>query len=317
MNSAFAARQDFAVKQDRDKLDKLLANAPVLPNVVTRIMALDKDSDDYYDEVLSLASEDPFIAAKIIFLANSAAMAGRSKIETLTQAVVRVGIKQVSTLISSISLTKSFKPTEDSHRNLWLHALQVAVACTKLAQLNQLNGEQAYLAGLLHEIGRFILLATDVEKFNCLSEGLISTSPELVQQEIEIFGLNSIDVTINILETWQIPEIIANAIKAHLLNTIKGYFKPDEFLLTPAIETPEVGENPLEIVLSVADKLSCIIQKNPDLEILEESEIEILIRNDVPDLNDNDLFLPTMALAKSLPAIAEEARELAASLGVS
>lgn len=149
----------FALEQDKQTLDKLLANAPVLPNVVSKMLVLDKESEDYYEDVLSLASEDPFIAAKIIFLANSAALAGRTKIETLTQAVVRVGINQVSTLITSISLSKSFKPTHQSHRNLWLHSLKVAIAATKIAQLNQINGEQAYLSGLLHEIGRFILLA--------------------------------------------------------------------------------------------------------------------------------------------------------------
>lgn len=308
----------FALEQDKETLDKLLANAPVLPNVVSKMLMLDKDSDDYYEDVLSLASEDPFIAAKIIFLANSAALAGRTKIETLTQAVVRVGINQVSTLITSISLSKSFKPTQESHRNLWLHSLQVAIAATKIAQLNQVNGEQAYLSGLLHEIGRFILLATDVEKFNCLPEDLLTTSPELVQQEIEIFGFNSIDVTMNTLSAWHIPDTIANAITAHLLNTIEGYFDPAELLLTtPALDTEETESNSLEAILSVADRLSCVIQQNPDLDTLEENEIEVLIRNDVPDLDNNTLFLPPAALAKSLPVIAKEAKELATSLGVS
>lgn len=102
----------FTLAQERQTLDNLLAKAPVLPNVVTKILVLDKDSDDYYEEVLSLSSEDPFIAGKIIHLANPAALAGRTKIETLTQAVIRVGVNQVSTLTTSISLTKSFKPTQ-------------------------------------------------------------------------------------------------------------------------------------------------------------------------------------------------------------
>lgn len=307
----------FALEQDKQTLDKLLANAPVLPNVVSKMLVLDKESEDYYEDVLSLASEDPFIAAKIIFLANSAALAGRTKIETLTQAVVRVGINQVSTLITSISLSKAFKPTQQSHRNLWLHSLQVAIAATKIAQLNQVNGEQAYLSGLLHEIGRFILLATDVEKFNCLSDDLLSTSPELVQQEIEVFGFNSIDVTMNTLSAWHIPDTIASAITAHLLNTIEGYFDPAELLLTaPALDTAETDSNALEAILSIADRLSCIIQQNSDLETLEEDEIETLIRNDIPNLGNSVLFLPPTALAKSLPTIASEAKELATSLGV-
>lgn len=307
----------FALEQDKQTLDKLLANAPVLPSVVSKMLVLNKDSDDYYEDVLSLASEDPFIAAKIIFLANSAALAGRTKIETLTQAVVRVGVNQVSALITSISLTKSFKPTQQSHRNLWLHSLQVAISAAKIAQLNQVNGEQAYLSGLLHEIGRFILMTSDVDKFNSLSEEFQSTSPELIKQEAEIFGYNSIDVTMNTLRTWHIPDTISNAIVAHLLNTIEGYFDPTELLeTTTALDASNSDSSTLEEILSIADKLSCIIQQNPDIEELEEDEIEVLIRNTVTDLDSNTLFLPPAALAKFLPTVASDAKELAASLGV-
>ena len=308
----------FALEQDKQTLDKLLDNAPVLPSVVSKMLVLDKESDDYYEDVLSLASEDPFIAAKIIFLANSAALAGRTKIETLTQAVVRVGVNQVSSLITSISLTKSFKPTQQSHRNLWLHSLQVAIAAAKIAQLNQVNGEQAYLSGLLHEIGRFILMTSDVDKFNNLSEELQSTSPELIKQEAEIFGYNSIDVTMNTLRAWHIPDTISNAIVAHLLNTIEGYFDPTELLeTTSALDASDTDSSTLEAILSIADKLSCIIQQNPDIEELEEDEIEVLIRNTVTDLDSNTLFLPPAALAKFLPTVAGDAKELATSLGVS
>ena len=221
----------FALEQDKEALEKLLASAPVLPNVVSKMMMLDKESDDYYEDVLSLASEDPFIAAKIIHLANSAANAGRSKIETLTQAVVRVGISQVSSLITSISLTKSFKPTQQSHRNLWLRSLQVALTATKIAQLNQANTEQAYLSGLMHQIGRFILMSSDVEKFDTIPEELITTSPELITKEMELFGFNSVDLTINILKDWQMPDIIANAIAGHLIGTIYDHMDQAELFL--------------------------------------------------------------------------------------
>jgi HD-like signal output (HDOD) protein len=307
----------FRLEQDKNTLDKLLSNTPVLPNVVAKMLVLDKDSDDYYEEVLSLASEDPFIAAKIIHLANSAAHAGRSKIETLTQAVIRVGVNQVSTLITSISLVKSFKPTQQSHRNLWLRALQVALISTKIAQLNQANSEQAYLSGLLHEIGRFILMTSDVDKFNSLPEELVTTSPKLIAHEMETFGFNSIDVTINTLKTWQIPDAISNAITGHLLSIITDSpNRAEYFSSTPGIETPSNNSVVLETILSTANTLSGIILENPELESLDETEIEALIRDALAQ-NTNDLFLPPLALAKVLPLINRDAKELAVSLGVS
>jgi len=308
----------FTLEKDKETLDKLLANAPVLPNVVSKMMMLDKDSDDYYEEVLSLASEDPFIAAKIIFLANSAANAGRSKIETLTQAVVRVGVNQVSSLITSISLTKSFKPTQQSHNNLWLRSLQMALTATKIAQLNKVNGEQAYLSGLLHEIGRFILMATDVEKFNHLPEELIKTSPELVAQEMTLFGYNSVDVTIHILKTWQIPNTIAHAIMGHLLTTVTDPANQTEILLSmPELETPDTPSMDLEAILTISSAICDVIHENPELDTMDEDEIELPILEKLANTETNGLFLPPGALAKALPLISRDAKELASSLGVS
>ncbi|MDX2464685.1 MAG: HDOD domain-containing protein [Porticoccus sp.] len=307
----------FTLAQDRQTLDNLLAKAPVLPNVVAKILVLDKDSDDYYEEVLSLSSEDPFIAGKIIHLANSAALAGRTKIETLTQAVIRVGVNQVSTLITSISLTKSFKPTQQSHRNLWLHSLQVATAATKIAQLNKINTELAYLAGLLHEIGRFVLLVSDIDKFNSLSEDFKTTGISLINEETAIFGFNSIDVTINTLKAWQIPGTITSAIITHLLNTISEHIDPEELLtIMSGIDTSSEASSALEEILSIADVLSMLIQNNPDINTLEESEVEEMVRKALASFSGSDLFLPPAALAKSLIATASEASELASSLGV-
>ena len=160
-------------------------------------------------------------------------------------------------------------------------------------------------------------MTSDVDKFNSLSEEFQSTSPELIKQEAEIFGYNSIDVTMNTLRAWHIPDTISNAIVAHLLNTIEGYFDPTELLeTTTALDASDTDSSTLEEILSIADKLSCIIQQNPDIEELEENEVEVLIRNTVTDMDSNTLFLPPAALAKFLPTVAGDAKELAASLGV-
>lgn len=307
----------FVLQQDRPSLNKLLSKVPVLPTVVSKMLVLDKQSDDYYEDVLSLASEDPFIAAKIISLANSAALAGRNKIETLTQAVVRVGVNEVSTLITSISLSKSFKPTEQSHRDLWLHTLQVALICTKIAQLNQVNSEQAYLSGLLHKIGRFILMTADTKKFATLPTETQITCTELVEQEMAVFGYNSIDVTINTLHVWNIPEAIAHAITLHLLDTVGDHFDTTEVINTvPELQSPDHNIKVLSEVLSVAAALSNIILQHPAIESMDENTIGTLVKSALSKLKKTTLFLPTAALAKMLPTVTQSSTELAVSLGV-
>jgi HD-like signal output (HDOD) protein len=290
-------------------LDDLLSKLPVLPTVVSRMLSLDKESDDYYEDVLSLASEDPIIAAKVIQLASSAAHAGRAEIETLPQAVARVGINQVSSLITSITLTQSFSPTSQLHRNLWVHALQVAVTARKIAQLNRLNAEQAYLAGLLHEIGRFILLMADMDKFNSLEESHLTSNPELLAEESQAFGYTSADVAIAVLSKWCMPEPITVAITHHLKPTVTP-------LNTLNFSTQQAAPATLADVLSVSDSLSLLALQNPAVADQDESEIEPQVVEVLASVESHGLFAAPTFLAKALPGIIEEVRELASSLGV-
>lgn len=291
-------------------LDNLLAKLPVLPTVVSRLLSLDKESDDYYEEVLALASEDPVIAAKIIQLASSAAMAGRASIDSLPQAVARVGVNQVSSLITSISLTKSFTPTSQLHKNLWVHALQVAVTSRRIAQLNRINVEQAYLAGLLHEIGRFILLMADTDKFNELEESHLTSNPALLAAEQEAFGYTSSDVALAVLKKWTMPEPIVVAITDHLKPTAAP-------LETLNFATQKAEPATMADVLTMADRLSLLALQNPDLVDEDESDIEPQVVEALKEVETNGLFAAPGFLAKSLPVVVEEAAALAASLGVS
>jgi len=294
---------------DLPLLDDLLGKLPVLPTVVSRMLSLDKESDDYYEDVLSLASEDPIIAAKVIQLASSAAHAGRAEIETPPQAVARVGINQVSSLITSITLTQSFSPTSQLHRNLWVHALQVAVTARKIAQLNRMNVEQAYLAGLLHEIGRFILLMADMDKFNSLEESHLTSNPELLAEESQTFGYTSADVAIAVLSKWCMPEPITVAITHHLKPTATP-------LKTLNFSTQQAAPATLADVLSVSDSLSLLALKNPAVADQDESEIEPQVVEVLASVESHGLFAAPAFLAKALPGIIEEVRELASSLGV-
>lgn len=285
------------------------AKLPVLPVSASQLLALDKNGTDYYEEVLELASKDPVIAAQIIKLSNSAAQGGRAEIETLHQAVARIGIDQVSSLITLISLSKIFTPSTQFHRNLWIHALQVAVASRKLAHLNRINTEQSYLTGLLHEIGRFILLMDDLDKFNAL-EAYPTANQALMIKEQEIFGHTSAAITIALLHSWNIPEPITQAISRHLKPATEAHQPLNKF-------TQEAPSVTLFDVLSVADDLSLLALKKPEIVAMDETDIEPLVREILTKTKSHGLFAAPAFLAKSLPGIIEEAADLASSLGLS
>ncbi len=154
-----------------------------------------------------------------------------------------------------------------------------------------------------------------MDKFNCLSVNFKTTGTSLINEETELFGFNSIDVTINTSKAWKIPGAIT--IITHLLNTISDHIDPEELLtIMTGIDTSSETSSALEEILSIADVLNILLQNNPDINTLEESEVEEMVREAITSFSGSDLFLPPAALAKSLIATASETSELASSLDV-
>lgn len=136
---------------------------PSLPDVARRIQqAFAEDSVDA-EQIAALIQSDPAITAKLIMVANSALYGGQAPIETLQQAVVRLGLettrKQV--LVYAVKeLFQSRNPTmQRLMQDLWKHSQQVACLSRLLAgQLDGFDLEQAQLAGLIHDLGSVALL---------------------------------------------------------------------------------------------------------------------------------------------------------------
>ncbi len=199
-------------------LERKMQDLPLLPAVVARLLALDSDHDDYFDEVLALAQEDPAFALRIIKLSNGAKDAPVEPIVSLREAVVRIGTRNIASLITSMAVINVFTPTTHSEKNLWLHAIQVAVtarvvACTTSAFT--VNPEQAYLCGLLHDIGRFLLFLGAKEKLNKVEADQWSTPQEHIQLETKTFGFNHSQLGERICKKWGIPDVITNVVKYH------------------------------------------------------------------------------------------------------
>ena len=148
---------------DRRALDALarkIDDLPLLPQVLARIVQLDPESDRYFDEFALLAREDPALAVKVIALANSAASSPASPMISIKDALVRVGTASVRSLVTSLAVQRVFIPTDRSQIRLWQHSIAAGVAAESIAALTPglgIEPNEAYLVGLLHDVGRFVM----------------------------------------------------------------------------------------------------------------------------------------------------------------
>ena len=136
---------------------------PSLPNVAQRIQQAFADDNVNAEIICTIIQSDPAITAKLIMIANSALYRGQAQIESLQQAVVRLGLETTRKQVMTYAVKELFqgKTSEMKTRmqQLWKHSQHVACLCRLLAtHLKGFDLEQAQLAGLIHDLGEVAIL---------------------------------------------------------------------------------------------------------------------------------------------------------------
>jgi len=157
-----AEQSMFTIQLFKDLLTGDL-NLPSLPDVAQRIQQAFADNLVTAETVGVIIQSDPVITAKMIMVANSALYGGRAPIESLQQAVVRLGLENTRKLVMTYAIKELFNSETSemkSHMHaVWKHSQHVASLCRLLADsLDGFDVEQAQLAGLVHDIGEVAIL---------------------------------------------------------------------------------------------------------------------------------------------------------------
>ena len=202
-------------------IHKQLATAklPSLPQVLLELLALcDRDGVSMAD-IAVVVAKDPAIAAKVVGIANSPFYSPNRTLENLNQCLSILGTNTVRRMAlnqSALELFSRFqKSREYDLRHFWFHALSVAVTARHLAaRLGYPNLEEAYLAGLLHDIGQLALLTTVAERYLPLFKHF-SGEHDLMHREQVAFGVTHAEVGAWLAERWKLHGIFVDSILYH------------------------------------------------------------------------------------------------------
>jgi len=269
---------------------------PLLPALVQRLVALDMSADGAYDEVVEIAEEDPVFAARILALANSAFLAPSEEITSIGQAVARVGAWRVGELATAMAMMDVFSADGESAGLLWRHSLEVAIGARSLAKITGAESGAAYIAGLVHDLGRMVMLAAGGEAA-ALAGNMVEVggADQLsVHLEDERLGFDHAEVGARTARHIGLPEKFAALIAAH------HDVEPGE------------ADPALVALLQVADALSVFVHVTPDA-----FEGDDLLASAQSVLGAVALAVPldAAALSAAIPGILEEASRAAGGLG--
>jgi len=250
------------------EIDNVIDTLPLLPNVVSELIALSPDDERFFEKIQQYAEQDPTFALRLIQLANTANHPPVSQIMSIHRAVVRIGINEIKGMVVAFALTKIFVPSSESDHNLWLHSIQVAVASQAIASMakkQNINPEKAYLCGLLYDIGRFVLLHLAPDSALKKDEKCWNTPEERVNTEDEVIGTDYRKLGAYAAKRWMLPDELVNVISNHHNYTYSHTTQVDK------------SEAVLVQIVQIADYFSMLLMNNPDMLSLPPEELEALI----------------------------------------
>ena len=189
---------------------------PVLPAVAMQVLELSNDPEASAAALAKLVQSDPSLASHIMRVANSAAYSGTSQMQTLQQAIARLGMQQITQFALAMTvgeaLFKSDQSSQTMIASLWRTSLATGAWAREVARLLRENTEMAFLCGLLHDIGRPVALhaVLDLQSASGLSDE--QQLVELTERYHQVIG-------VSLARRWQLPEPVIETI-----NYLDDYF---------------------------------------------------------------------------------------------
>lgn len=192
---------------------------PTLPVVVNRVMEITANPESGAQELMEAISIDPVLTAKVLKIANSAFYSRAGQIATLKQALVTIGFKEVRNLVLSSSVFNNFSqisrvPGFDA-RLFWRHSFVTGLACRMMARDMKLPGGELFVAGLIHDIGKLVMVMALPAEFIKMMKMTGNFGLEHIVAEKHLLGLTHEEVGLRLLKRWSFPQPLQFAVGFH------------------------------------------------------------------------------------------------------
>lgn len=205
-----------------ERIEKKLVEIGSLPTIPTLLVPLlqhlcEPAEDVSIDRVVKIIAQDPSLAAQCLRMVNSALFGVRYPIETVRGAVLGLGVDRVRQIAMACSLLKAFAPRGVvPARALWAHSLAVALVAQKFAhQAGYPDPEQAYSAGLLHDLGILVELTACPAEFEGAAQAASREHRALYLCERELNGLDHGEIGAMLARRWQLPDPYYHVLRYH------------------------------------------------------------------------------------------------------
>lgn len=211
------------VKNNKINVDALITRTlrmGTMPDIYYKTIAAINNPEASLDDIANIVSKDTTLSAKVLQLVNSSFYSLRQKVDTLTWALALIGTNQLMTIVSGVSAVSLFKNIPSQLINMvsfWEHSL----ACGTAAQLlsshypERMEAERFFVAGLLHDIGRLILVQNRAARYYEIFKLVRKEEIFLFTAEQEYFGADHAYIGAELARHWNLPGNLESMIRNH------------------------------------------------------------------------------------------------------
>ncbi len=188
-----------------------IKDLPPLPNLVSSALQMLSDPETPLDKIEAVIGRDQALVAKLIKVGNSALYGGMQKVTTLRQVLTRLGLKTTRNLVLAASTRSYFINNNKGMRIwgqfLWQHAVESGLAARRIAAtIHYPDPEEAFIGGLVHDIGKLVILILFAEPYKEILKlkkvNRIASKPA----EMQVIGCDHEQIGRLLMDCWNMPD---------------------------------------------------------------------------------------------------------------
>lgn len=208
---------------------KHLKSLPVNPSIAAKVLVMLDRQDFSFKQLEEIISADPGLTAKILKIANSALYARQNQITKLQTAITLLGINMIKNLVVLFTGAGLFSGYGKSRfcSLFWRHSLATAFLAKELSLRYGLQAmaEEAFIAGLLHNVGQVALFVHDPAAYEGILTEVLTAGGRFSAMELPRYGATHREVGGALLAQWLFPEVYSDCAREHGETNIASRWK--------------------------------------------------------------------------------------------
>ncbi len=200
------------------KLMRDVSDLPAIPGIVSQVISLLDNPEADPGKVADLILSDQVLAARVLRVVNSPLYRTVGEINSVKRALMHIGFKAIREMILTKYFVDAFKEREQPFdiKTFWLHSFSVGAVSRRVATMTGYRDlEKAYLAGIVHDIGKVFMGHYLRKEYGEMLENINGTQFRTYEAEQEFFGTSHCEVGLCLAQKWNFPPDYCDIISYH------------------------------------------------------------------------------------------------------